>query len=298
VGAGRFAAAEGHFDEANEISIATGTLPILGTDLLVLAWRGREADAHARAAALTYESTEVGQGVALTFVQYALTILELGLGHYDAALVSARRVYEEDPLSRGTQVLPDLIEAAVRSNDPALAASALDRFAGRAAASGTAWALGLLARSRALLADDSDAESLYEEAIEQLERCEVVLDLARANLLYGEWLRRQRRRRDAREQLRVAYERFASFGAGGFAERARVELLATGERARERTVETLVDLTPQEAHIARLAADGASNADIAAQLFISASTVEYHLRKVFKKLGLNSRTQLARSLPR
>ena len=163
--------------------------------------------------------------------------------------------------------------------------------------SGTDWALGLAARSGALLVEDQRAEELYVYAIERLGRTRIRADLARAHLLYGEWLRRERRRVDARRQLRTAHDLFSDFGMEAFAERARVELEATGEHARKRTDETRDDLTPQEAQIARLARDGLSNAEIGARLFISKHTVEYHLRKVFAKLGINSRTKLAQALP-
>jgi DNA-binding CsgD family transcriptional regulator len=188
--------------------------------------------------------------------------------------------------------LVELIEAAVRSRKAALAADALGQLSQTTAASGTDWALGVEARCRALLSDGEAAERLYGEAIERLERTRVRVELARAHLLYGEWLRRERRRLDAREQLRTAHTLFTQFGMEAFAERARVELEATGEHARKRTVETLDDLTPQEAQISRLAADGATNQEIAAQLFISPSTVDYHLRKAFRKLGVKSRHQL------
>jgi RNA polymerase sigma factor (sigma-70 family) len=162
--------------------------------------------------------------------------------------------------------------------------------------SGTEWALGLAARSGALLAEGGSAEELYEEAIERLGRSRMRVDLARAHLVYGEWLRRERRRRDARSELRVAHELFCDFGMEAFAERARIELEATGERARKRNVDTLDQLTPQESQVARLAAEGSTNREIAAQLFISPSTVEYHLRKAFRKLDVKSRTQLARRM--
>jgi RNA polymerase sigma factor (sigma-70 family) len=159
--------------------------------------------------------------------------------------------------------------------------------------SATPWALGVEARSRALLHRGETAETLYREAIDRLQPTRLLLDLARAHLLYGEWLRRQRRRLDARKQLRVAHELFSNFGMEAFAERARVELQATGEHARRRTADTLDQLTPQEAQVARLVAQGRTNRDIAAQLFISPSTVEYHLRKAFRKLNAKTRTQLA-----
>jgi len=179
---------------------------------------------------------------------------------------------------------------------PGIAEAALGRLAGRAAVADTPLALALLARSRALLAGDADAEPLYEEAIGHLGQCRAVHQLARAHLVYGEWLRGQRRRRDARDQLRTANEMFTAMGAGAFAERARAELLATGERARQRTAQAESELTPQEAQIVRLVSQGQSNRDIAGQLFLSPSTVDYHLRKVYRKLGVASRTQLAHTM--
>jgi DNA-binding CsgD family transcriptional regulator len=297
---GRFGAAEERYAEAAATAATTRMPSPLGATaggLLALAWRGNEAAARPAAAETASEATEHGRGVGVVFAQHALTVLELGLGNYDAALSAARTVVDDDPLYWGGQTLAELIEAAVRSGERDEAAAALRQLAERANATGTAWALGLLARSQALLAADADAEALYVDAIARLKRSRVTPQLGRAYLLYGEWLRRRRRRRDAREQLRVAHQMLESMGAAAFAERARVELLATGERARKRSAETRDELTPQEAQIARLAADGASNPEIAAQLFISASTVEYHLRKVFRKLDLNSRTQLARALP-
>jgi RNA polymerase sigma factor (sigma-70 family) len=189
-----------------------------------------------------------------------------------------------------------LIEAAVRAGTPELAAGACSRLAEVARASGTDWALGVAARSDALLAEDQRAEELYVVAVDRLGRSRIAVDLARAHLLYGEWLRRQRRRIDARGQLRTAHDLFSNFGMEAFAERTRVELEATGEHARKRTVDTLGQLTPQEAQISRLVAQGNTNREIAAQLFISPSTVEYHLRKAFRKLGVKSRTQLARRM--
>jgi DNA-binding CsgD family transcriptional regulator len=202
-------------------------------------------------------------------------------------------VFEEDPLYVGSMALADLVEAAARSGDAEAAQAALNRLAERALAGRTPWALGLLARARALVADDTDAEGLYQEALDHLGRSGVVTELARARLLYGEWLRRQRRRRDARLQLRVAHETLQATGGAAFADRAEVELRATGEHARTRVTATRDPLTPQEQQIAQFAADGESNADIAARLFISPRTVQYHLRKVFMKVGITSRTQLA-----
>ena len=298
--AGRFDAARACFTEGSEISAATGNPGVIGTaglaEVYELAWRGRETDARRVAAAVAREATGAGRGSHSMDAQYCLAVLELGLGNYQAALQSALGVYEDDAPDVGTQVLPDLVEAGARCGQTAVAEAALERLAERAAAVGTPLALGLLARSRALLADDADAEPLYEEAVKHLTQCRARPQLARAHLLHGEWLRRQRRRRDAREQLRTTHEMFTSMGAEAFAERARVELLATGERARQRTAGTEAELTPQEAQIARLVSEGDSNRDIAAQLFLSPSTVDYHLRKVFRKTGVTSRTQLARTM--
>jgi DNA-binding CsgD family transcriptional regulator len=185
----------------------------------------------------------------------------------------------------------------VRSGEPGRAAGALQRLSGIAHACGTDWVLGLEARSRALVSDGEAAEHLYREAIDRLGRTRLRVELGRAHLVYGEWLRRQRRHRDARDQLGRAYEIFHSIGAAAFAGRARNELRASGGQAREHAIETRDPLTAQEAVIARLAADGASNPEIAAQLFISRATVAYHLRKVFTKLGITSRSQLAPALP-
>jgi DNA-binding CsgD family transcriptional regulator len=210
-------------------------------------------------------------------------------------LDAARRALEY-PLELATSrwALPEQIEAATRSGQPEPAALALRQLSESTRASGTDWAVGIEARSRALLSGGEVADGLYRDAIDRLRRTRVRSDLARAHLLYGEWLRRENRRLDARDQLRHAHKLFTEFGMEAFAERARVELEATGEHARKRTVETRDELTPQEAQICRLAADGATNQAIAAQLFLSPSTVDYHLRKVFRKLGVKSRTQLAR----
>ena len=193
--------------------------------------------------------------------------------------------------------MAELIEAAVRSGESQLAALALEQLVETTSAAGTDWALGIEARSRALLSDGDAADTLYREAIERLGRTSIRVQLARAHLLYGEWLRRGRRRRDARHQLRTAFEMFTEMGVEAFAGRAERELLATGERVRKRTVETREVLTTQEAQVARLARDGLPNAEIGARLFISQHTVAYHLRKVFSKLDITSRNQLAGVLP-
>jgi DNA-binding CsgD family transcriptional regulator len=230
-------------------------------------------------------------------LHWAIAVLDNGLGRYGDALAAAERT-DEDPyeLVFSTWAAVELIEAATRSGVPERAAGALERLSASARASGSDWALGIEACARALLSHGETAERLYREALERLGRTRIRVALARAHLLSGEWLRRERRRLDAREQLRHAHELFTQFGMEAFAERARVELEATGEHARKRTVETVDDLTPQEAQISRLAGDGATNQEIAAQMFISRSTVDYHLRKAFRKLGVKSRHQLKQHL--
>ena len=220
-------------------------------------------------------------------------MLELSLGNYRQAFGHAQYVADEDLFVWGTYVLPDLVEAAVRCNERAAARRAVERLSARARASGAPWGLGLLAYSRALLAEEADAEQFHQEAIAVLDTTRAVTDLARAHLVYGEWLRRQRRRRDARTHLRTAHEMLADMGADAFAERARIELEATGEHAHQRNTRPAFLLTPRETQIARLVSAGHNNRDIASQLFVSPSTVDYHLRNIFLKLGVKSRTQLA-----
>jgi len=258
-----------------------------------MAMRGREAEARRFLDNARAEVIERGEGAGLEFIDWAEAVLDNGLGRYDEALTAARRVLEEAKIVPVNWVMPELIEAAVRTGDRVLAAETQRQLMERAAASGTDWALGVAARSQALTIDGQGANALYVEAIEHLMRTRMAVDLARAHLLYGEWLRRQNHRVDAREQLRTAFTMFTGFGMEGFAERARIELLATGEHARSRTVETLGQLTPQEEQISRLVAQGNTNREIAAQLFISPRTVEYHLHKAFRKLGVRSRTELA-----
>jgi DNA-binding CsgD family transcriptional regulator len=262
----------------------------------LVAMRGREAEVKRFIQTARAEVTERGEGAGLSFLDWAESVLYNGLGRYAEALAAAHRVVDRPELAPVNWALPELIEAAVRAGAPELAVKTNRRLADRTRASGTDWALGIAARSQALLVDDGGADDLYAEAIELLGRTRVAIDLARAHLLYGEWLRRQRRRVEARKELRIAHEMFTGFGIEAFAERTRVELQATGERARKQTAETLDQLTPQESHVSLLAAQGNTNKEIAAQLFISQSTVEYHLVKVFRKLGVKSRTQLARHL--
>jgi DNA-binding CsgD family transcriptional regulator len=289
--AGELAMASSLHEEVVAVNEATGASPTPYAPLARVTFQGREAEAAQLIEAATSEVMHRGEGHEPTFIHWLTAVLHNGLGRYEEALVAAQQAGEDTSWWRNW-ALVELIEAAARSGKPELAADALARLSQTTAASGTDWALGIEARSRALLSDGEAAETLYREAIEALERTRVRVELARAHLLYGEWLRRERRRLDAREQLRTAHKLFTEFGMEAFAERARAELEATGEHARKRTIETRDDLTPQEAQISRLAADGATNQEIAAQLFISPSTVDYHLRKAFRKLGVKSRHQL------
>jgi DNA-binding CsgD family transcriptional regulator len=295
--AGDFVMASSLVDEVAAVNEATGASLAPYAALTLAAFKGREAEAAQLIEAATKELVRRGEGQGLAFIHWVTALLHNGLGRYEEALAAAQQAAELTREVRIALVEVELIEAAARRGEADLAADALARLSEITAASGTDWALGVEARSRALLTEGELAETLYRQAIEALERTRVRVDLARAHLLYGEWLRRERRRLDARQQLRHAHKLFTEFGMEAFAERARVELEATGEHARKRTVETRDDLTPQEAHISRLAADGATNQEIAAQLFISPSTVDYHLRKAFRKLGVNSRHQLGQHLP-
>jgi DNA-binding CsgD family transcriptional regulator len=291
--AGELAAAASLVEEVEAVAAATGSRFAPYDALALAVWRGREADASALIQAGVEEVAARGEGMGLSIIRWASAVLYNSLGRYEEALAAARQASEyPQELLFSTWGLVELIEAAVRSGSPEPAADALRRLSDKTRASGTDWALGLEARSRALLSDGETAERLYREAIERLARTRIGAELARAHLLYGEWLRRQKRRLDAREQLRSAHELFSRFGMEAFAERTRVELEATGEHARKRTADTRDDLTPQEAQVSRRAAEGATNQDIAAQLFISPSTVDYHLRKAFRKLGVKSRHQL------
>ncbi|HKC28758.1 MAG TPA: LuxR C-terminal-related transcriptional regulator [Jatrophihabitans sp.] len=278
------------FEEAAELT-GGNFAPYHGLGLVAM--RGREAEAARFIDSVRAEVIERGEGAGLSFMDWAQAVLYNGLGRYADALDAANRVVEHAELVPVSWVMPELIEAAVRTGARELAAETDQHLMERSRASGTDWALGLAARSHALLADNEGAHDLFAEAIERLSRTRMAVDLARAHLLYGEWLRRQPRRMDARRELRIAHEMFTDFGMEAFAERARVELEATGEHARARTTDTLDQLTPQEAQIARLVARGSTNREIAAQLFISPSTVEYHLHKAFRKLGVRSRTELA-----
>jgi DNA-binding CsgD family transcriptional regulator len=267
--------------------------------MMLASLRG-EADAAAPLVeAVIAEATAGGQGIAVAYAHWVQAVLGNGLARYEEALAAARRASEDtSALHISVWALPELIEAAVRSGQAGLAAGALARLAEFTRAGGTDFGLGVEARCRALLSDGQAAEACYREAIGRLSRAGVRPELARAHLLYGEWLRRENRRVDARAQLRIAHEMTEAMGMEAFAERARHELLATGQTVRKRMAETVSTLTPQEAQIARLARDGRTNPEIGAQLFLSARTVEWHLRKVFAKLGISSRRELHQALDR
>jgi DNA-binding CsgD family transcriptional regulator len=284
--------------DVRAVITATGN-PIVPTGAAMLsAFRGREAEARELIAATTSDAMRRGEGHGLSATRWATAVLYNGLGRYPEALAAAQQAADDpdEPLF-STWGLIELIEASARTGEAERAARALERLSTITRAIGTEWALGIEARSRALLSTGEAADRLYRNAIDRLGRTHLSVELARARLLYGEWLRRERRRTEAREQLRTAYELFTEFGMEAFAERARIELKATGETARRRTVEPGGQLTAQEAQIARLARDGLSNPEIASQLFISPRTVEYHLSKVFAKLNISAREQLDRVLP-
>jgi DNA-binding CsgD family transcriptional regulator len=289
--------AGGLLEEADEIADATGTQPIVFGAILLAACRGDERRGMAVIEAGDAGAVARSEGVVLTFGEHARALLYNSLGQHAAAIAPAQRASDSDELMLSVWALPELVEAAARADRMPLAKAAADRLAERAAAAGTDLALGIQARARALVGDGG-VEELYREAVDRLGRSRFALDRARAQLLYGEWLRREQRRADAREQLRAAYELFASMGAEAFAERTRRELLATGETIRARTPDARNQLTAQEAQIAELASDGLSNPEIAARLYISPRTVQYHLHKVFAKLDISSRNQLHRALPR
>ncbi len=295
--AGQFAVAAALTEEARGVSAATGNPDNSYSDLMLTAWRGQQ-QAAALIEASARDAAARGEGSAIGFGEYAAAVLYNGIGRYQDALAASDRATEHPEELWSTLVLPDLIEAATRSGEAEHATDALQRLVEATRASDTDWAMGIAARSRALLCRGEAADRLYREAIDRLCRTRMRTDLARTHLVYGEWLRRERRRLDAREQLRTAHEMFASMGAEGFAGRAARELLATGETARTRSVDTARELTGQEARIARMARDGASNQEIASHLFISRKTVEFHLHKVYAKLGVSTRNQLHRVLPR
>jgi DNA-binding CsgD family transcriptional regulator len=296
VHAGEFDAAAGLVEEAAAITEATGSAALWYTSLVLAAWRGQEDRALELIQRGVNDARVRGEGRAIALAHYATAVLYNGLGRYEDALAAAQRACAYEDLGLFGWALEELVEAGARSGNPEVALDALLRLEEETRAAGTDWALGILARSRALVSDGDAPDALYREAIERLGRTRIAVHSARAQLLYGEWLRRESRRVDAREQLRAAHETFSRIGADAFAERARRELSATGETVRKRTVETLDDLTTQEAQVARLAAQGRTNPEIGAQLFISPRTVEYHLHKVFAKLDIRCRKELRGAL--
>jgi DNA-binding CsgD family transcriptional regulator len=290
--AGELTAATLTIDEARVIAEATGNPALVNAPMILAAWRGDEAQASE-----LIEATSAEAAIRRwTSNNYARSVLYNGLGRHEAARDAAWEAFAPDPIGYGSWLVPELAEAASRTGDRALLECALEWLSERTRVISSGWATGIEARVRALLSEGEVADGLYGQSIMHLSGTRVRLELARTHLLYGEWLRRERRRLDARKHLRTALEAFTSMGAEAFARRAERELLATGERARKRTVDTLDQLTPQETQISRLAANGDTNREIAAQLFISPSTVEYHLRKAFRKLDVKSRTQLAKHL--
>jgi DNA-binding CsgD family transcriptional regulator len=291
--AGRLEAATMSHDELEAVAQVAGSEPLRYGAVVLAAWRGHSDEVVSLIQASRNGIERRGEGGGLTMVEWASAVLYNGIGRYAEAVVVAEQASSHlEEIGLGVWALPELIEAAARNDEPDRASAALAQLSDAARASGTEWALGLLARSRALLSPDSLADSLYREAIDRLSRTRARVELARAHLVYGEWLRRQKRRLAAREHLRVAHELFAAMGMDAFAERSARELNATGGRAAATGRQTTVELTAQEAQIARLARDGLSNADIGSRLFISPRTVEYHLRKVYTKLGITSRAAL------
>jgi DNA-binding CsgD family transcriptional regulator len=295
---GDFETAASLIAETDAVREVTGSRIPPYAAMFLASLRGDEAELTPLIEAAVAEAAAGGQGAAATYAHWVAAILHNGLGRYADALASAARAIADAHLYVSMWALPELIEAAVRSGSPNIAVGALDRLAATTQAGGTEFALAVEARARALLSKPAAAESRYREAIDRFGRTRLRTELARAHLLYGEWLRRQGRRVDAREQLRTAHEMLDTIGMRAFAERARHELLATGERVRKRTIEPDSTLTAQEAYIARLARDGRTNSEIGAQLYLSARTVEWHLRKVFTKLGITSRRDLDATLAR
>jgi DNA-binding CsgD family transcriptional regulator/tetratricopeptide (TPR) repeat protein len=289
--AGEFEAAAALIEEANTISAATGLAPVRYHAISLTVWRGAEAESLRLLEATTKLAESRGEGRVTGLVGCFTAILNNGLGRYQEALSAAKQACEHEDLGPYRMALAELIEAGVRCGDREAAARGVALMETQAVAE-TDWALGTLARCRALVADEQTAEMLYREAIERLGRTRMKVYLARSHLVFGEWLRRMNRRVDAREHLGTAHDMFVRMGSESYAERARRELLVTGEKTQKRAIGTGDGLTAQEGQIAQLAGAGLTNQEIGAQLFISAHTVEWHLRKVFAKLGIKSRRQL------
>jgi DNA-binding CsgD family transcriptional regulator len=297
---GNLAIADPMVGEAESIVEVTRSDLVLYGGAMLAGYSGHGSQADHLISAKIRRARARGQGLAISVMQSARATLYNGLGRYDDALVAAQESGEAPPswtCIASYLTLHELVEAACRTGQRTVAAKALERLAATTRPSGTPWAMGVEARCRALVSTGGDAEALYLEAIDHLDGSHVRPEAARAHLLFGEWLRRQNRRVEARQHLRVAHEALTSIGMEAFAERARHELQATGETARKRRVDTSADLTPQEAQVANLARAGLSNREIGSRLFISAHTVQYHLSKVFAKLGITSRSQLHQALP-
>ncbi|GAB3551445.1 LuxR family transcriptional regulator [Arthrobacter tumbae] len=278
--------------EATAITESTGGVHLRHAQVILAAWRGDRATATELNNLTFRDVSYPEEGTEVALAQYATAVLHNGLGNYLAAKQAAERACESVELSLSTVGLPELVEASVRAGDPQGAALALERLSLRTRACGTSWALGLEARSRALTTTGPAADEHYREAIERLRGCRIATDAARAHLVYGEWLRRDGRRQDAREQLRTAHQMLSDMGAGAFAARAANELRATGEHPRKRTAQPADALTAHELHISRLVGTGATSREVGAQLFLSPRTIEAHLRNIFRKLGITSRRQL------
>ena len=295
---GRIRSAGARHAEAIDLAAAIGlpTEYFLTMDDVVKAWAGDEEGTRAAAAASIEIHSAIGMERSVAGSHWALAVLHIGAGRYQEALVQTEILRDQNAIGFAGQALPLAIEAASRLGEMDMANEALAGLELRAEASGTPWARGTLASSRALVADPREAVAYYQEAIDLLLETSVAIDVARTRLLYGEWLRRQKRRVEARAQLRTAHDYFAEIGAMNFAKRAEAELLATGERVRPRTVEHAAELTNQERRVADLASEGFSDREIASQMFISAATVQYHLSKVYRKLGINSRGRLKGAL--
>jgi ATP/maltotriose-dependent transcriptional regulator MalT len=294
---GEMSAAAALIAEFETVTEATRSRVPPYATMMLAGWRGQEAEARALIDTMINDAAAGGEGLAVQFAHLTSAVLDNGLGRYERALEEARQASEMAPqLHVASWALPEEVEAAARGGTEESARDALERLTVTTQASRTDFGLGIEARSRALLSEGDAAERLYREAVERLGRTRMRPDLARAHLLYGEWLRREGRRVDSREQLRTAYDSFTAIGMEAFADRTRRELLATGEKVRKRNAHTRDDLTPQEEQIARLARDGFTNPEIGTRLFISPRTVEWHLRKVFIKLGIDSRGRLRDAL--
>lgn len=282
--------------EQTAIAAATRAVPLLHAQLILAAWRGRPDETSEVYATIVQEAAGHANATEVALAQYGMAVLHNGRGDYPAALAAAAQAFESEELTHSNLAHSELIEAACRSGRQEGAAEALEQLTSRALASGAPWGLGLAARSQALSSTGPAAEDHYREAIDQLARCRMPTHLARTHLVYGEWLRREGRRQDAREQLRTAHEMLLDMGADAFAQRAGRELRATGEHPRKRSAQPTDDLTAQELHIARLVATGATSREVATELFLSPRTIDAHLRSIFRKVGITSRRQL-RELP-